>query len=149
MLRSTGVRTAVADLAKNGERFNPLEYWERCDGIRRAERPHWMEAGEPCCKARLNAFSDEQSECYVLIGVELDRSTACATEHLAAELTTGAVEKRPVNPARLIRHDVTEESYHATDTRTFVIKRRMKPDHVSGDVTGELETALGYEILPD
>ena len=93
MLRGTGVRTAVADLAKNGERFNPLEYWEPCDGIRRAERPHRTEAGEACCKARLNAFSDEQSECYVLIGVELDCCATGATEHLAAGLTTGAASR--------------------------------------------------------
>jgi hypothetical protein len=141
--------TAVIVLTEDREGLDAKKHGEGPNAVGGTERPDWTEAGKLCSEAGLNAFADVQPERHFLVSIELDRSAARAAKHLAAELATGAVEKRPVNPARLVGHDIAKERHHAAHTRTFVMKRRMEPDHVAGDVIGKLETALGYEVALD
>jgi hypothetical protein len=99
------------------------------------------EAGEPCGEASFDAFADVQAKRHGFIGVELDGGAARATEHLAVELAPGTVEEGSVNAARLVRSDIAKERHHRTEQPALEFERRMKPDHVAGDVIREREVA--------
>ena len=138
-------RTTVINLAKDRDGLDPRQHRESCNRARRAECPHWSETGKPRGQARLDAFTNVQPEFYSPVAVKLDCSALGATKHLAAQLPSAVVKKCSVDSARLVGPDVAKECHQGGDPLAVEFQRRVKPDHLVGDIVWELEAAR-YQI---
>jgi hypothetical protein len=112
-----------------------------------SQRPHWTQAYELCGDAGLDAFTDNQSEGYVLIAVKLDGCAACATEHHALDLAAVAVEEHAMDTAWLVSDDVSEQCHHGWGKGA--LGRGVKSGHIPGYLVRKAETAHLGEITLD
>ena len=96
----------------------------------RTNSPYWPVTKLLRGKTGFDALAHMKSKSDVLVRVKLDRRTPGATKHSAFDLAGIFIEKRSVDPTRLISEGVPDQGHHAADYPTVEMQTPMKAKRV-------------------